>query len=298
MSHAELIINPAGGRGKAAKLLPRLIESFAGIGVTAFRETTSPGEEEKFAREAIDRGVTTIIAVGGDGTCSGIANAILSSRSGCRLAVVPAGTGNDFAKSLGVKGWTPEQVARLVERGEPTPIDAGLVDGRYFINSCGFGFDASVLEATDRVRFLRGDAVYIYSALKQLFTYRGVDVSTSVPSVKPGQMLMVVVSSGRWLGGAFKIAPDASVLDGKLDACFFSDSGVVERAKLFLGAMRGTHARFPSVSVASIQQLALTFPSSPLMELDGELRRAQSATVELKCVPRALSVIAAPGAPV
>jgi diacylglycerol kinase (ATP) len=173
----------------------------------------------------------------------------------------------------------------------------GLADGHYFLNSCGFGFDASVLEASNRVRFLKGDAVYIYSALGQLFTYRGIEVSANgVPGVKRGPMLMVTVSNGRSLGGAFKIAPHASVLDGRLDACFFSDSNVVERVKLFVGAMRGTHIGMPSVSTASVQRLALTFPSSPLMEIDGELRVARSRTVELQCVPRALSVVAAPGA--
>lgn len=193
--------------------------------------------------------------------------------------------------------YAPEQIANLVVRGEATRIDVGLVDGHHFLNSCGFGFDASVLEASNRVRFLKGDAVYIYSALSQLFTYRGIEVSANgVPGVKGGSMLMVTVSNGRSLGGAFKIAPNASVLDGRLDACFFSDSNVLERVRLFVGAMRGTHIGMPSVSTATVQQLALTFPSSPWMEVDGELRVARSRTVELRCVPRALSVVAAPGA--
>jgi diacylglycerol kinase (ATP) len=109
-------------------------------------------------------------------------------------------------------------------------------------------------------------------------------------------MLMVTVSNGRWLGGAFKIAPQASVLDGKLDACFLGNSNVMQRMKLFLGAMRGTHIGMPSVSAARVRELTLTFPNNPLMEIDGELRRAQSRTVSVKCVPRALSVVAAPGA--
>ena len=107
---------------------------------------------------------------------------------------------------------------------------------------------------------------------------------------------MVTVSNGRFLGGAFKIAPRASVVDGRLDACFFRDSNVVERVKLFAGAMRGTHLGMPSVQAASIQHLALTFPDNPSMELDGELLVARSRTVELQCVPGALSVLAAPGA--
>lgn len=277
--------------------LPFVRSAFAAHGINNVYESTAPGDEERLAARAVRDGVQTIVAVGGDGTCGRIANTILRSAAQCRLAVVPTGTGNDFAKTLGVSRYAPEQVADLVVRGEATRIDVGLADGFYFLNSCGFGFDASVLEASNRVRFLKGDAVYIYSALGQLFTYRGMEVSANgAPGVKRGRMLMVTVSNGRYLGGAFKIAPHASVFDGKLDACFFGDSNVVERVRLFVGAMRGTHIEMPSVSAASVQQLALTFATSPMMEMDGELRRAGSTTVELKCVPRALSVVAAPGA--
>jgi len=292
-----VIANPTAGRGSRRELLSTLRIQMATLGESEFRETSFAGQEEAIAAEALASGAQTIVAIGGDGTCSGIANAILRSGSPCGLAVVPAGTGNDFAKTLGVERYSPEQVADLVVRGHATQIDVGLANGNYFLNSCGFGFDASVLEASNRVRFLKGDAVYIYSALGQLFTYRGIEVSaTGVPGLKRGPMLMVTVSNGHSLGGAFKIAPHASVLDGKLDACFFSDSNVVERVKLFVGAMRGTHIGMPSVTTASVQQLALTFPSSPLMEIDGELRLARSRTVELQCMPRALSVLAAPGA--
>jgi diacylglycerol kinase (ATP) len=277
--------------------LPFVRSAFAARGIDTVYETTAPGDEESLAEQAVRDGVQTIVAVGGDGTWGRIANVLLRSTADCSLAVVPTGTGNDFAKTLGVNRYAPEQIADLVVRGEAKRIDVGLADGHYFLNSCGFGFDPSVLEASNRVRFLKGDAVYIYSALGQLFTYRGIEVSANgVPGVKTGPMLMVTVSNGRSLGGAFKIAPNASVFDGRLDACFFSDSNVVERVRLFVGAMRGTHIGMRSVSAASVQQLALTFASSPLMEMDGELRVARSRTVELRCVPRALSVVAAPGA--
>jgi diacylglycerol kinase (ATP) len=259
--------------------------------------TERAGDEERLTERALHAGAQTIVAVGGDGTVSAIAASLLRRKSTASLAVVPCGTGNDIAKTLGVNRWTPRRIAELVESGTPIRIDVGVVDGHFFLNSCGFGFDASVLEASNHVRLLKGDAVYIYSALRQLFTYRGIDVSVSgLPGVKNGSMLMVTISNGRWLGGAFKIAPQASVFDGKLDACFLGDSNVIQRTKLFLGAMRGTHIGMPSVSVGSVHELTLTFPENPQMEIDGELRRARSHTVNVKCVPRALSVVAAPGA--
>ena len=292
-----IIINPAAGRGGIRVRIPSLLEIFLARGVRRFHETSVAGDEEALTLRAVRDGATTIVAVGGDGTCSRIADSILRSGSACRLCVLPAGTGNDFAKTLGVEKYDPVQAADLVVHGKETRIDVGHADGHYFLNSCGFGFDASVLEASNQVRFLKGDAVYIYAALRQLFGYPGVDIAaTGVSGIRRGPMLMVTVSNGRWLGGAFKIAPHATVLDGKLDVCFFSDSNVLQRLKLFIGAMRGTHLGMPSVTSASVSQLTLSFNSTPIMEMDGELRLARSKTIELRCVPRALAVIAAPGA--
>jgi YegS/Rv2252/BmrU family lipid kinase len=262
-----------------------------------FFVTRESGDETGLASNAIRDGCSTLVVVGGDGTCGKVAAAILESGASCRLLVVPAGTGNDFAKTLGLANLSTDAIANLAQTGNTVRIDVGRADGQYFLNSCGFGFDASVLEASYDVRFLKGNAVYIYSALKQLFTYRGINVSSSArPAVKPEKMLMVTVSNGRWLGGAFRIAPRASVLDGKLDVCFVADANVVNRARLFLAAMKGRHIGMAGVSAAAMQRLELSFDFNPRMEVDGELRIATSRTVELKCVPRALAVIAAPGA--
>lgn len=297
MTATCVILNPSAGRGRGGRLLGEISNRFGSPGGSAIALTKRQGDEEKLTREAIARGCSTIVVGGGDGTCGRVANAILTAKAHCTVAVIPCGTGNDFAKTLGVAGLSVENITALVERGESQRIDVGRADGHYFLNSCGFGFDASVNEASNCVRFLKGDAVYIYAALSQLFSYRGIDVSPDgAPGVQRGKMLMVTVSNGRYLGGAFKIAPHASVLDGMLDACFFSDANVLERARLFAGALRGTHLGMSSVSAVSVQQLSLTFPEKPAMEMDGELRIAGSRTVEFACVPRALSVIAAPGA--
>jgi diacylglycerol kinase (ATP) len=259
--------------------------------------TGKTGDEATLAVRALEAGAELMVVVGGDGTCARVANTILAAKSSCIIATIPCGTGNDFAKTLGVDNMSVEQIVDLIERGQSQRIDVGHADDYYFLNSCGFGFDPSVLEASNSVRFLKGDAVYIYSALRQLFSYPGVEVSISgVAGVKCERMLMITVSNGRFLGGAFKIAPHASVLDGRLDACFFTDSNVVDRMRLFAGALRGTHLGMSQVVSAKVQQLTLTFPSPPQMEIDGELRTARSKTVELKCIPRALSVIGAPGA--
>jgi len=297
--HTWVIANPAAGRGTTTKALAKLRADFAARGVTDFHETTFAGDEEVLSARALDAGAQTIVAIGGDGTCAHVAQAILATNKPCRLAVIPTGTGNDVAKTLGLTALSPGAIADLIERDETTFLmDVGVADGHYFLNSCGFGFDASVLEATKRVGFLKGDAVYIYSALMQLFTYRGMSVSVdSRDGSDTRRMLMLTISNGRFLGGAFRIAPTASVVDGELDVGFFGDSNIIQRVRLFAGAFRGTHVGLPSVRTQRVRAITLQFAEAPMMEIDGELCRARSSTVKIECLPRALSVLAAPGAP-
>ena len=264
-------------------------------GVVDAALTEAAGDEARLAERALALGASVIVVFGGDGTCTRVAGSILRSRAACSLAVVPCGTGNDFAKTLGVAKLTVEQITDLARSRPSQRMDIGRADGHPFLNSCGFGFDASVLEATRNVRFLKGDAVYIYSALRQLFTYRGISVSVDDEA---GKMLMLTVSNGRYLGGAFRIAPQASVIDGKLDVGLFGDVGLIGRVRLFAGAFRGTHVGLPSVRTKRVAEMTLRFSAPPMMEVDGELRQALSSTVKIECVPRALNVIAAPGYPV
>ncbi|HEV7596462.1 MAG TPA: diacylglycerol kinase family protein [Gemmatimonadaceae bacterium] len=294
----EIIVNPAAGRKGAASRFAQVTAAFKRINVRRVVETRAAGDEDAIAQRALEAGVNTIVAVGGDGTCSGIARAIVAGGGDCSLAVVPFGTGNDFAKTLGVERCTPSEIAALVERDEPARMDVGRIEGRSFINSCGFGFDASVLEATKRVRLLKGDAVYVYSALRQLFTYRAMSVSVDANrETAGGELLMLTISNGQFLGGAFRIAPGASAVDGKLDIGLFSDAGLIGRVRIFAGAFRGTHVGLRSVETRRVAQMSLRFSAPPRVEIDGELVQALSSTVNVECLPRALSVIATPGYP-
>jgi diacylglycerol kinase (ATP) len=272
-----------------------LLTQFPGVELTS---TRSAGDEEAQVAAAISSGARVIVVVGGDGTCSRVANAILRAQSGCALTLIPSGTGNDFAKSIGLVDRTAREIIELALNKASVRIDVGLADGHYFLNTCGFGFDAAVLEAVGRIPFLKGYPLYMYAALRKLFEYESIDVSVPVAASRiTDKLLMLVASNGQNLGGAFRIAPNASVMDGALDLCAISDASVFGRARLFARALRGTHVDLPSVETMRTAKIALEFPSAPLMEIDGELHRASSATITIECLPRALSVIAARGFP-
>jgi diacylglycerol kinase (ATP) len=288
-----VIVNPAAGRGRGARTLPAVRQAFAAVGVTDVRLTDQREGERGVALKAIEDGRSTIVAVGGDGTWSNVANAILASGADCRLALIAAGTGNDFAKTVGAPSKDIALTARLAVSGPDVRVDAGKIEEHFFLNIAGFGFDIAVLEDIPRIKFLRGDAVYLCSALRQLFGYRGIDIDISSAAGRRGSSrhLMLVIANAKNFGGAFKIAPAASLTDGKLDAIDILDASAMRRVKLFAGAVKGTHTSMAGVVAEQAAKFTLKFPVRPAYETDGEYRMARSAELEVACVPGALRVV-------
>ena len=286
----RVIANPAAGWGRGARALPAIRRVLAEHGIDDVRLTTRSGDEARLAQAAIDDGVDTVIAVGGDGTWSQVGAALAGSR--CRLAPIAVGTGNDFAKTLALPARDARAMARLAVDGDDVAIDVGTVDGRLFLNVAGFGFDAAVIADLAAGSMLRGDASYLAAALRQLFIYRGIAVQLP-GEVAPRNRLLLVFANGRHYGGSFRIAPHASLTDGLLDSVVIGDASPFRRMRLFGAAMNGTHLGLAEVTSTRAASWSLRFASPPIYEADGELRRAASTTVEIACLPAALRVVSA-----
>jgi len=289
-----VIINPASGKGRGAKAEPRIRAAFGAVGVTDIRSTTAKGDERHVALRAIEDGVDTIVAVGGDGTWGNVANAILGAQAPVRLAFAAAGTGNDFAKTVGAPALDFAATARLAVDDADMLVDVGQIEGKYFLNVAGFGFDIAVIEDVERITWLRGNAVYLYSALRQLFGYQGMTAGVTTPAHGLGaerRHLMLIVANGKNFGGAFRIAPAASVTDGQLDAVSIAVASPFRRMKLFASATRGTHVALPEVRIEQAPSFRLAFAEPPAYETDGEYNRARSAVIDVSCVPGALRVV-------
>lgn len=133
-----LIANPAAGHGRGTKLLPRVTQAFASQGVTDVRLTTAPGDETRQVRTALDDGCDIIVVLGGDGTWSKAAAELARLGSPARLALLAAGTGNDFIKNLREPARDPEAMARLVAGpNDERRIDMAAVDDQLFLNVAG-----------------------------------------------------------------------------------------------------------------------------------------------------------------
>jgi diacylglycerol kinase (ATP) len=294
----RVIVNPAAGRGRGGQMLPAIRAAFAVRGVGAIDVTGAAGDERALADRALAEGATTLVAVGGDGTWSNVAGAILAAGADCRLALLAAGTGNDFAKTVGVPAGDLEATARLAVEGGDTRVDVGRIEGHHFLNIAGFGFDIAVLEDCARIQWMKGENLYLVSALRQLFGYPGVEIEIgSALRVRPkARHLMLIVANARHFGGAFHIAPDAELADGLLDAVSILDAPPLGRMGLFVATTKGTHTSNHRVITEQASRFTLRFPAPPAYETDGEYRRAASAELEITCVPKALRVVTGPAA--
>lgn len=296
-----VVFNPASGKGRGARLVDPVRAALAAGGPVEHALTEAPGDEARLAREAASRGFTTIVAVGGDGTWGGVANGILQSGAAdrVRLGLVPGGTGCDLAKSLGIPQADVAECARIVREGATRTIDVGRIEDRYFVNVAGFGFDIAVIEDSREVRWIRGSLLYVYCALRQMHRFPGFPVRMAVDGgpERRAEMLMLVFANAKVFGGGFKIAPEADLADGRLDAVSFANMPLRRRLPIMVKLLRGTHRGDPAVEAVRGRTFRLKFEGPPTYETDGEWNQARSAEIVVETVPAALRVRVPAGAP-
>lgn len=304
-----VIFNPASGRGRGKRRIREyrrlLTETLDDV---TFGETTRPGEERDLAERAASDGYDVVVAVGGDGTWSNVADRIVASaRDDIALGILPSGTGNDFGRNFGYDPRRPSDAVEVIARGHTRAIDVGRVDTlsaseheperlepRHFLNLIGFGFDVAVIDGAAGARFLRGELLYKVTALQQLLRFPGMParVQAAGGAVRESPQLMLTVSNGRFFGGGFPIAPGATVDDGKLHACLISDASPLVRLKLFNLAERGRHVTSPEVEIIDSSSFRLSFEAPPRFEMDGDVRRSSSADIQVRSLPGVLRVLA------
>ena len=303
-----VIFNPASGRGRGRTRIQEyrrlLVDALDDV---TFGETTRPGEERDLAAAAAD-GYDVVVAVGGDGTWSNVSDALVASgRPDVALGILPSGTGNDFGRNFGYDPRRPADAVEVLARGHTRAVDVGRVDTlsasehdperletRHFLNLIGFGFDVAVIDGAANARFLRGELLYKVTALQQLLRFPGMPARVESASgvQREAPQLMLTVSNGRFFGGGFPIAPDATVDDGKLHACLIGDAAPFTRLKLFNLAERGRHVTSPEVEIIDDSSFVLSFQAPPRFEMDGDVRRSSAARMQVRCLPAALRVVA------
>jgi YegS/Rv2252/BmrU family lipid kinase len=261
-----VVFNPAAGRGRAARHASAAARFLSDAGADIdFAASTSPADLTRIAAEGSRSGYDAVVVCGGDGTLN------LAIRdfdlAGSPLALIPMGSGNDFAGVVGI----PKRLAdacQIVLRGRAREIDVAVVNGRRYLGVAGIGFDSEVARyANERVRFLRGSPVYLYAILRVLPRFQphriridGVDE----------EIMFCAVGNTRQYGGGIRITPDASIDDQLLDLCIVHRTSRLQLLKTLPQAYRGKHVQSPFVEVRRASSFAIETERPLDVFADGE----------------------------
>lgn len=309
-----VVLNPASSSGRSVRLRSRIERWLSEHDVDFdLRLTRGPGHASDLAAGAAERGVETLVAVGGDGTVHEIARGLLGPpRSEGRsaapgreaeadlpaVAVVPVGTGNDFYRMVGASK-DPESALQVLDRGRRRLFDVGVVcweDGcRYFVNLLGIGVDVEVLRRREAFRRLPGLSQYLTALLVAVLRFEPFPVRIRVDDgeeiVRATHLAAVTV--GPSVGGGFLLNPGATPDDGRLDLCFVEALTYVGIARCVPRVVRGTHGELDVVRLRRFSRARIERTDGrPLdFELDGEVMEEPANCLEVEIEPARLPVL-------
>lgn len=274
-----LFLNPVAGHGRAARTRSALSKLFKENGIAhTVIESRGPGDLEDQVRLAATGGAERVIVAGGDGSVHEAVNGIMLSGRPVALGVVPVGTGNDFAKACTIPLHWEDAANLLLDRlksGDAArSIDIGRMNGRYFANGAGIGFDARVSAIARKIKLPIGDMVYLVAVLKGLWdglTTPDIEISCENFAIS-GPVTLVNISNGPWVGGMFRIAPQAVNDDRELDLVVISPLSRVRIVRLLRKLMNGTHMDQPEMSWHRIAACQIVASEPVPSHLDGELQ--------------------------
>ena len=267
-----LITNPASG-GAAKHDRDAIVEALAPLGAVEILEPSSRDAFDAEVQRAA-AGRELVVSAGGDGTLNCTINALRSRLDDLTFGLIPMGTGNDLARTLGVADLDPPEAATALVGATPAPLDVGIASGagaeRLFVNACMGGFPVQVNEAlSDEEKERLGAAAFIWGGAKALTDLNRSTVQLNGVSVPA--CVAAGVGNGRTCGGGIEVWPSADPGDGVLDGCALAAEGPAGLMKLGASLKLGRHEGLDGVITVRSPSVSIT--ADPVIEInvDGEL---------------------------
>ena len=284
-----MLVNPASGRGTAARSATVAMTRLRDAGLAVHRlQGLDAADAGVLARRAVDEGVDTLVVVGGDGLVNLAVNVL--AHTGTALGIIPTGTGNDAARSLGVPRKDPRAAADVVVAGRVRTVDLGRAGSAYFFCVVSAGFDAVVNERADAMRRPRGRARYAVATLAELRTLRPLSYELDLDGTRRVvEAVLVAVGNGPSLGGGLRLTEGAVLDDGLLDVVLIHPVGRADLVRTFPRLYRGTHRGHRAYEHHRVREVTIAGPGV-VAYADGE--RLGPLPMTARAAPAALRVYA------
>jgi diacylglycerol kinase (ATP) len=290
MTRTRVILNPSAAAGRAGRRLATA-RDILGVAWPSIDWCVSenPAHLLALSQDAVDRRFDRVIIAGGDGSISCALRAFVGRETA--LGILPVGTGNDFASAVGMP-LNIVEAARALVRGHVRSVDLGEVGGIPFCCVVGIGMDTPALKMINASRFKRGKLLYQYAAVRTLLSYQPTALRISTVGLDAeDKFLFAAVCNTPTYAGGHRIAPSATLADGKLNYCLFADRPLVARLTTFARVRRGQHVESTGVTSGNTAAIHIAGIDAQLpITIDGELANI-TTPLSLRALPDALRLI-------
>jgi len=284
-----LVVNPTSGRGLGARVAPIVRERLAAAGLTVDVHATSCAEDVgRISAEVVASGADAVALIGGDGTIH--LGAQVLAKSGMPFGVIPAGTGNDFARGIGVPLTDAAAAADLIVAGKTRTVDLAVANDEYITTVVAGGFDSLVNKRANAMTWPKGNFRYTVATLAELRTFKPLEYVITVDGeVIETRAMLVAVGTGPTYGGGLQICAGAELDDGLLDVTIIEPVSRFTLLQMFPKLSKGTHVGHPMVRTIRGRSVRLESPGITAYA-DGE--PLGPLPVDITIAPGALTIFA------
>jgi diacylglycerol kinase (ATP) len=294
---AALIVNPTSGGGRGWRVLGQAAPLLRKAGLQPEVIMCSNGDEPGLlARQAAEAGHVLVVAVGGDGQAAAVAAGLVGSDT--TFALLPAGSANDYARTLGMPRGNVAAAVDAIATGRTARVDTVKVAvagrERHFLNVIGTGFDAVVAGRAEKIPVLRGTGRYVLALMAELPRFKAATITLDVDGeTRELRAMMVAIAKGNSYGGGMRVAPSATLDSGRLEVCVVGEVSKPAFLRAFPRVFRGTHVTHPAVTMLTGREVRLAADRPLRLIGDGEWFGELPATVTVD--PGSLTVVVGPG---
>lgn len=287
--HIALVVNPTSGRGLGGRVAPVVRQRLESAGLTVSEYVTTCAEDVgRISAEVIASGADAVALIGGDGTIH--LGAQVLAKSGMPFGVIPAGTGNDFARGLGVPLNDPLAAADLIVAGKTRLVDLAVAKDEFITTVVAGGFDSLVNKRANEMTWPKGNSRYTLATLAELRTFKPLSYVVTVDGeVTETEAMLVAVGTGPSYGGGLQICKGAEIDDGLLDITIIKPVSRLTLLQMFPKLAKGTHVGHPAVQMLRGSSVRLESPTVTAYA-DGEI--LGQLPVDIGIAPGALTVFA------
>ncbi|PWF99937.1 diacylglycerol kinase [Levilactobacillus bambusae] len=271
---ARVIYNPTSGRELLKAKMIDILNVFeqAGYETSAYATTPEPNSARDEAERAAKDGFELIVAAGGDGTINEVINGIAGLPKRPRMAIIPAGTTNDYARALHIPREDPLEAAKIVLKNQTVKMDIGQAGESYFINIAGGGqLTELTYDVPSDMKTIFGYLAYLVKGAEMLPRIKPIDMDLVYDGGEyKGKATMFLLALTNSIGGFEQIVPDASLDDGKFTMIIVKQANLVDMLHLIVLALNGKHINDPRVIYRKTNKVIAKSTDRMMINLDGE----------------------------